>query len=55
MYIVAGEEWQRPSYTATAALLSGASSNMPFKSQAEHDFAMGMTKRSEPQEENNGN
>lgn len=55
MYIVAGEEWQRPSYTATAGLLSGAGTYMPFKSQAEHDFAMGMTKRSEPQEENNGN
>lgn len=57
MYIVAGEEWQRPSYTVTAGLLSGAGNvnYMPFKSQAELDFAMGMTKRSEPQEENNGN
>lgn len=55
MYIVAGEEWQRPVYTVWAGLLSGAGSYMPFKSQAEHDFAMGMTKRSEPQEENNGN
>lgn len=54
MYIVAGEEWQRPSYTATAGHLSGVSGYMPFKSQAELDFAMGMTKRSEPQEENNG-
>ena len=57
MYIVAGEEWQRPSYTVTAGQLSGAGNvnYMPFKSQAELDFAMGMTKRSEPQEENNGN
>lgn len=56
MYIVAGEEWQRPAYTVTAGLLSGAGNvnYMPFKSQAELDFAMGMTKRSEPQEENNG-
>lgn len=56
MYIVAGEEWQRPSYTVTAGNLSGAGNvnYMPFKSQAELDFAMGMTKRSEPQEENNG-
>ena len=55
MYIVGGEEWQRPTYTVNAAMLSGASGYMPFKSQAEHDFAMGMTKRSEPQEVNNGN
>ena len=57
MYIVGGEEWQRPTYTVNAATLSGTPNNsyMPFKSQAEHDFAMGMTKRSEPQEENNGN
>ena len=54
MYIVGGEEWQRPTYTVWAALLSGTSGYMPFKSQAEHDFAMGMTKRSEPQEVNNG-
>ena len=54
MYIVAGKEWQRPAYDVNASMLSGAGSYMPFKSQAEHDFAMGMTKRSEPQEENNG-
>jgi hypothetical protein len=54
MYIVAGEEWQRPSYSVNAAMLSGASGGMPFKSQAEHDFAMGMTKRSEPQEGSDG-
>ena len=57
MYIVCGEEWQRPVYEFSAALLSGTANDsyMPFKSQAEHDFAMGMTKRSEPQEVNNGN
>lgn len=55
MYTVAGEEWIEVSYDVNAAMLSGAGSYMPFKSQAEHDFAMGMTKRSEPQEENDGN
>lgn len=55
MYTVAGEEWVEVSYNVNATTLSGASGYMPFKSQAEHDFAMGMTKRSEPQEESNGN
>jgi hypothetical protein len=59
MPIIAYGEWIRGSYIASATNLSGAGdaggSYMPFKSQAELDFAMGMTKRSEPQEENNGN
>lgn len=59
MPIIAYGEWIRGNYIANATNLSGAGdaggSYMPFKSQAEHDFAMGMTKRSEPQEENNGN
>lgn len=58
MPIIAYGEWIRGSYIANATNLSGAGdaggSYMPFKSQAELDFAMGMTKRSEPQEENNG-
>lgn len=58
MPIIAGEEWIRGSYIANSTNLSGAGdaggSYMPFKTQAELDFAMGMTKRSEPQEENNG-
>ena len=59
MPIIAYGEWIRGNDFPTATNLSGAGdaggSYMPFKSQAEHDFAMGMTKRSEPQEENNGN
>lgn len=54
MYTVAGEEWIEVSSDISASALSGAGTYMPFKSQAEHDFAMGMTRRSEPQEENNG-
>lgn len=54
MYTVAGEEWIVVSYDMNAAILSGTGGYMPFKSQAEHDFAMGLTKRSEPQEVNNG-
>ena len=55
MYTVAGEEWIEISSDISASALSGAGTYMPFKSQAEHDFAMGLTKRSEPQEVNNGN
>ena len=54
MYTVAGEEWIVVSYDINANLLSGAGTYMPFKSQAEHDFAMGLTKRSEPQEGSDG-
>ena len=54
MYTVAGEEWIEVSYDVNAAILSGTGGDMPFKSQAEHDFAMGMTRRSEPQEGSDG-
>ena len=58
MPIIAYGEWIRGNYIASATNLSGAGdaggSYMPFKSQAEHDFAMGMTKRSEPQEGSDG-
>lgn len=54
MCTVAGKEWIEVSYDVNAAILSGTGGYMPFKSQAEHDFAMGMTRRSEPQEGSDG-
>lgn len=58
--IIADGEWTRPNYRSPLTSWRYISSNgaytltyIPFRSQAELDFALGLTKRSEPTEGNN--
>lgn len=51
LYLIANNEYMSRNHTPSGASLAGNSVwNMPFASQAEHDFAFSLTKRSIPQE-----
>lgn len=52
LYLIANDEYMSRNYTPSGASLAGGNRvrYMPFASQAEHDFAFSLTKRSIPQE-----
>lgn len=51
LYLIANDEYMSRNYTPSGASLAGNRvPYMPFASQAEHDFAFSLTKRSIPQE-----